>query len=100
MNRNIDYHIVMVYWNDARGVSSDWTRLSEIKKEPMPDICRVVSIGYLIENNDEGVVIVPHIGIEKEERDWQVCGDFHIPRSAITKIIKLKILGDSNENIK
>jgi len=74
--------IVKVSWIDSRGSRDRWVELEEIKKET---ICQCESIGFLVHEDNEKVVVMPHYGHDPK----QGCGDMTIPKVSIIEIIEL-----------
>lgn len=75
--------IVIVKWLDAFGCSSSWRERDDIEKAT-PSICE--SVGWLIKDEDDYIVLVPHVANETLGSTWQGCGDMTIPRAAIQRI--------------
>jgi len=82
------YKIVLVEWTDSYGCSSGWEETEDLKI--IPHHC--YSVGYLVKENDEVIVLVPHLSPENKETNAteQGCGDMTIPRVAIKNISFLK----------
>jgi hypothetical protein len=79
--------LVMVYWVDSHSASG-WQSLDKLETMTRPLHCR--SVGYLLSEKGETVVIGPHInGDEGIEEINQVCGDLAIPKCSIKKITRL-----------
>lgn len=74
--------LVLVEWVDSRGVSQGWEELDDMKKR---EFCVVRSAGWLFQNTDEFIQIVPHMGTNPD----QGCGDMVIPRSAVLSVTDL-----------
>ena len=78
--------LVLIEWVDSYGCSSVWRKLDEIVASPL--VCR--SVGWIVQENPECKVIVPHMTQEIHEHVIrQGCGDMTIPSCAIIKIIDL-----------
>lgn len=77
--------LVLVEWIDSVGTAGVdvWTDVSEVKDF---NICKCLSIGWLFKETDEYIVIVPHIGQEKDDsmEDNQVSGAMLIPQCSIS----------------
>ena len=76
------YPLVFVRWLDSYGCSSEWSEISNAD-EPVSHEC--LSVGWLVQETSEVIVLVPHyspahkrIGAEE-----QGCGDMTIPKVAI-----------------
>lgn len=79
----INYPIVWVKWVDSYGCGSAWEEISDI--EPIPHYC--YSVGYLVAESKDCIVVVPHMSpkntnIGSEENG---CGDMTIPVCAIVE---------------
>ena len=75
--------LVYVEWVDSRGVSAAWGHMENLKEGP----CFVESAGWLLQDEEEFIQIVPHVGTDPD----QGCGDMTIPRSQVTRMIELKV---------
>lgn len=72
--------IVVVRWLDSRGASGSWEWAADLTDGP----CRCVSVGLLVAEHPDHVVIAPHFS--EDEDDDQFCGVMYIPRSAIIQM--------------
>lgn len=80
--------LVMIEWLDAYGCSSEWQEIPVLTTEQKPMVC--TSVGWILFENDERVVLVPHLtGIGNDRAHEQGCGDMTIPRVSIVKITPL-----------
>jgi len=70
--------LVKVWWMDSRGATSSWSRVEDINE----GVCEMVSVGYLLKEHDDHIVIAPHISTGD---DQQACGVMYIPLCAIIK---------------
>jgi len=86
----LQWPLVQVNWIDSCGHLRGWTPIEQLK-ELIAGEC--VSVGYLICQDKERIVIAPHIGPSKEDEEFEGDGVFVIPQVAIKKII---ILAPSN----
>ena len=75
--------LVYVVWEDAMGVTQDWTDLDELERLKT---CLCHSVGALICNEETHIVVVPHFGTGP----YAGCGDMVIPRTQIRDIHHLK----------
>ena len=85
---------MIITWKDSLGSSPTWEHLPE--KPVQTHIC--VSVGFLIQDNQDNVLLVPHLSPENKEigvKDTG-CGDMTIPKAAIIKQIQLHS-GDPTE---
>jgi len=80
--------LVLVKWLDAYGVSPDWISVEDAKPSPLVN----QSVGWLFHENDDCVVVIPHVAMSDHPRaEMQICGDMMIPRKAVVEIIELII---------
>lgn len=77
--------LVLVEWVDSRGSSGGWEHVTEVMRE---GICLMLSVGWIIRQNDDGICIAPHCSTGDEL--MQVCGVMNIPKKCITAIKPLK----------
>jgi len=77
--------IVLVEWIDSKGVTSEWEFLEDLKPQTL---AKCVSIGLLLEKNEEKVVLASHISDCGENN--QVTGIMVIPMSSVLSLINLK----------
>lgn len=75
----IDAPLVWVLWADAYGVSAGWQTLSELK----PVLLKVNSVGWVEYEDEDILVLVPHIVGSTPNTVKQGCGDMTIPKTAI-----------------
>lgn len=80
----LDYNLVKVVWVDSYGCGSAWEPLSSLKA--MKHEC--VSVGYIVKDNGQCLVVVPHISPENVVLavDEQGCGEMIIPKVAVVSI--------------
>ncbi len=71
----------IIKWIDARGVSSEWECLKDIKNM---ELCNITSAGIVIKEDDTKVIIVSHI-----EGDETACGAMCIPKACIIERKKI-----------
>lgn len=87
--------LAYVEWVDCFGCSSVWVDLDEINREPV--ICK--SVGWILLDNDDVLVIVPHFTQENHSgARFQGCGDMTIPKSAIRNVSVLTIPTKTKSN--
>lgn len=82
----IDLLLVLVEWKDASRLSSGWMDWSDI---PDPYIHKCVSVGFVVSDNDNGIILVPTIGDVSHKDNWHTYGGMLIPK---TSILSKKIL--------
>ncbi len=83
-NLLIGQRLVYCEWSDARGVTLDWLDVDELAKG---DTCTCISIGILLVDAPDRVVILPHFGTDPPNG----CGEMVIPRSQVRRMWQLKI---------
>lgn len=74
-------NIEKIDWLDAKGVSTSWEHTED---SPTMDLCMVSSVGYVIEEDDQKIVLCPNMGND------QVLGLMAIPKVNIQgrKVLK------------
>jgi hypothetical protein len=80
----IDASLVIVEWVDSC-INGKWTH-----EEPnvAPLSCR--SVGFVVHQDENSVIIAPHITVEDGEVG-QRCGEMTIPTCCIKKVSKLSV---------
>lgn len=76
--------LVKVEWLDSCG-PSEWTRLDELDNE----VPVVVSVGFVLNEDEVAVTLVPHVMDKQEPRKRCGFGCLTIPRVAIVKTVEL-----------
>ena len=71
--------LTLIRWMDARGVGSDWESLEDIELQ----VTECQSVGWVLAERDDCVLVVPHIVLSPNHDPEQGCGDMAIPKSAI-----------------
>lgn len=80
--------LVLVEWVDSHS-SRGWQTMETLERAAEPLFCQ--SVGWLVSENKDCKVIVPHIGGERNgDQMMQGCGDLTIPAKAITKMTVLR----------
>lgn len=79
--------LVKVEWVDSYGCSTDWTPLEDIKDSRQ--LC--TSVGYLAQEGEHTLVIVPHVSNDNPEIGHATsgCGEMAIPRQAVVRMVEL-----------
>ena len=72
-------YLYLVKWRDAFGCGSDWTPLDEIE---IADYI-ISTVGWKVTEDDNYIVIVPHLYETSGSVISQGCGEMTIPKSAI-----------------
>lgn len=80
------YPIVMIEWVDALGCAAGWDNDSTLKGLKTT----VSTIGYLLEENDDYVLVAGHIIPDVPP---QTQGAMSIPKAMITKYYELEVEG-------
>ena len=75
--------LVLIEWEDSRQPVASWQRLSEFSKS---DICKCVSVGFLISDDDEQKVLAPNMADIESKDNIQTSGVIHIPSKCVLKI--------------
>lgn len=74
--------LLLVEWVDSYGCSPRWERIDEIE----PEVIHAQSVGWLVHEDENVLVLVPHVTRPAfEGSHHQGCGDMAIPLVAITK---------------
>lgn len=89
------YRLVLIDWLDSFGCSASWTALDQC--EPSALVCR--SVGWLIHDDEDCKVVVPHISAsEHANATQQGCGDMTIPSVAVLKMVDLEAVASPHGN--
>ena len=78
--------LVLVEWEDSRQPSSQWQYISSLD---MPTVCRCVSVGFLLHEEDGIKVLAANMGDIDSEDDMQVTGVIAIPECSIKLVREL-----------
>jgi len=78
----MDFKLVLIDWVDSYSVYEQWDFIKHIKE---PEIVKCKSVGFLIKDTEESILILPHISGESEAGMGGIC----IPKVSITKITEL-----------
>lgn len=82
-----EYPLVLVEWIDASRISDGWVDMAEIT-EPNPHKC--VSVGFLVQDNKRGKIVVPTIADIEHPDNRHVYGGMMIPAAAILSVRHLR----------
>ncbi|MEX3555293.1 MAG: hypothetical protein VB131_01235, partial [Burkholderia gladioli] len=74
--------ILFVEWVDACSYSNGSLPVEELNE---PDRFECVSVGFLLSENRDGMILAPHLELEGEFSQRQTCGTMMIPQSAIRR---------------
>ena len=83
----LPYDLVIVEWMDASRLNDGWIDLAAIP-EPYPHRC--VTVGFLVSENDRGIILVPTVGDIEHRSNSHTYGGMMIPLSAIISETKLR----------
>lgn len=76
------YNIELIEWVDSFGCSPSWREVPEaIIVKPL--VCQ--SVGYVMHEDDNVIVVVPHYAPETSSSDESACGDMTIPKVSIKR---------------
>lgn len=78
--------LVQIEWKDSKQPIPVWQHLSDMA-ENKPISC--VSVGYLLQDDDEVKVLAPNMADISSELNIQASGIISIPTGCVTKISKL-----------
>ena len=83
------YAPVMVKWVDSYGCGSDWEQTRDINAEP--HYC--YSIGWVLEETSDVIVIAPHLSPAREEvgAEESACGDMTIPMRSVINVTEIGV---------
>ena len=87
--KNVEPRLVLIEWLDFYGCSAPWQVVDMVSVDPL--ICR--SVGWLLQDNDQCKVVVPHLSDAHDGIERQGCGDMTIPSCAIVRIMDLQPAG-------
>ena len=87
---SVKYKLVYVKWVDSYGCGHAWGEISDIS--PAPHYCH--SVGWIVSESDECIVVVPHLSPAHDEIGAveNGCGDMTIPKVSI--INQCEIIGE------
>ena len=74
--------IVLIEWVDSYSVYEQWDFLKDLKE---PEIIKCKSVGFIVNETDESILIMPHISGDNEAGKGGIC----IPKIAIIKRTEL-----------
>ena len=63
--------LVLIEWEDSRQPVASWQRLNEFIKL---DVCKCVSVGFLISDDDEQKVLAPNMADIESKDNIQTSG--------------------------
>lgn len=81
------YPLVRVEWRDSYGVGASWQEIDDFLEAPS---LSCFSVGWLVLETKECLVIVPHLSEQGHAHaKEQGCGDMTIPKEAVVKIKRI-----------
>jgi len=78
----MELKLILIEWVDSYSVYEQWDFIGHIKE---PEIVNCKSVGFLIKETPESILILPHISGENEAGMGGIC----IPKVSITKLTEL-----------
>lgn len=78
---------MLVEWLDSTGCHSSWQSVAHLLEEPAPHPCS--SVGWVLYDGEDCLLIAPHWAPETKYANEQACGDMSIPRVAIVNVVDL-----------
>lgn len=87
------YNIELIKWADSYGVSASWEEINPVDEIPH---VHCFSIGYIVAEDEEHIVVVPHMHPENDVigATESGCGDMTIPKCSIVEREILKARKD------
>jgi hypothetical protein len=74
--------IVLIEWVDSYSVYEQWDFLKDLKE---PEIMKCKSVGFIVKETNESILIMPHISGDNEAGKGGIC----IPKLSIIKRTEL-----------
>jgi len=78
--------LVIIEWIDSRQPVGGWQRISDFERS---DICKCVSVGFLIHDEEEQKVLAPNMADIEDRHNIQASGVIHIPTKCVLRITPL-----------
>lgn len=85
------FKLVYIEWEDAFGCTPYWSNLKTVAAPEDVEAVMARTVGWVCRESKTTITVVPHITSETKLTNMQGCGDMTIPRSAIRKMVCLKI---------
>jgi hypothetical protein len=76
----LPYELLLVEWVDASRIDPNWIDIADIEE---PYAHRCISVGYLVRENEEGIILAPNFGSVDIGESRHCYGGVMIPRHAI-----------------
>ena len=74
--------LVLITWLDSgKIVGNEWTFTTDLPTTALVITCQ--SVGWIVRETEEELVIAPHVGAERDGRPQQFLGLLAIPKVAI-----------------
>jgi len=83
----VAFNLERVAWMDSRCPTDSWARVRDFGSV---NALSMVSVGFIIKETDEEILVAPHVGIEDVVEDTQVSGVITIPKVSIVSRETLK----------
>ena len=77
---------ILVEWIDSAQPISAWMFL---EKKPSLEIIQCVSVGWVVGETDDVLMLAPNLGDIKSGGSGQASGFIRIPKSAVTRRVEL-----------
>ena len=78
----MDEKLVLIKWVDSYSVYEHWDFIKDISE---PIIIECISVGFVIKETNESILIIPHISGKNEAGKGGIC----IPKISITELKQL-----------
>lgn len=88
-NKPFPYEVEYIEWLDSFGCGSNWQHIDHERLSRISFRHNCISVGFVIFENDDCVVIASHFSPENESigAEESACGDMTIPKASIVKRI-------------
>lgn len=83
--------LVLIEWVDSHVAVGGWKLLDDFDRNAKAPFCR--SVGWVVRDDDEIIVVVPHFIEEQGDVARQGCGDMTIPKCSVVRVIDLEAPG-------
>ncbi len=82
--------MVLVEWRDSSSTTGNvWKTVEEAIRVAKEETTPCVSVGFLVHEDAEWIVLVPHLSVFPPIEDSQGSGDMTIPRCSVIRIVTL-----------
>lgn len=79
-------HLILVEWSDSATPVSAWHFLSDL---PEVDCVRCKSVGWIVGESDDVIMLAPNLGDCDSFETAQACGCIRIPKVSISRRVTL-----------